>query len=104
MEPQFNDSDTTHVAGFTNNHDYKRKTSHVADTDILLPDTLNMFFARFEENTGPPTRLATKDRGLSFSVANVSKTFKRVTLAKLLAQSASLAAPSEHAQTSWPVC
>ena len=61
--------------------DYKGKTSHVshvADTDVLLPDKLNTFFARFEDNTVPPPRPATKDCGLSFSVADVSKTFKSV--------------------------
>jgi hypothetical protein len=58
--------------------DYKWKTSNVADTDILIPDKLNMFFVRFEDNTVPPTWPATKDWGLSFSVADVSKTFKRV--------------------------
>ena len=58
--------------------DYKRKTSHVKDTDVLLPDKLNTFFAHFEDNTAPPTRPATKDCGLSFSVADVSKTFKCV--------------------------
>ena len=31
--------------------DYKKKTSHVKDTDITLPDKLNTFFARFEDNT-----------------------------------------------------
>jgi hypothetical protein len=41
--------------------DYKGKTNHVADTDVLLPDKLNTFFAHFENNT-----------------ADVSKTFKRV--------------------------
>jgi hypothetical protein len=35
--------------------DYKRKTRHVADTDVLLPDKLNTFFARFEDNTVPQT-------------------------------------------------
>jgi hypothetical protein len=58
--------------------EYKRKTSHVTDTDVLLPEKLNIFFAHFEDNTVPPSRPATKDCGLSFSVANVSKTFKRV--------------------------
>jgi hypothetical protein len=57
---------------------YKKKISHVTDTDVLLPDKLNTFFARFEDNTVPPTRPATKDCGLSFSVADVSNTFKRV--------------------------
>ena len=51
----------------------KRATS---DTDVLLPDKINTFFARFEDNTVPPT--ATKNCGLSFSVADVSKTFKHV--------------------------
>ena len=57
---------------------YEQKTSHVADTDVLLPDKLNTFFARFEDNTVPPTRPATKDCGLSFSVADVSKTVRCV--------------------------
>ena len=30
--------------------DYKKKTSLVTDTDVLLPDKLNNFFARFENN------------------------------------------------------
>ncbi|XP_052317730.1 zinc finger matrin-type protein 4 isoform X1 [Oncorhynchus keta] len=47
--------------------DYKGKTSNVADTDVLLPDKLNTIFIRFQDNTVPPTRLATKDCGLSFS-------------------------------------
>ncbi|KAM9438005.1 uncharacterized protein ACWYII_015679 [Salvelinus alpinus] len=58
--------------------DYKRKISHVAETNALLPDRLNTFFAHFEDNTVPPTWPATKDCGLSFSVADVSETFKRV--------------------------
>jgi hypothetical protein len=57
--------------------DYKGKTSHVTDTDVLLPDKLNTFVVRFEDNTVPPTWPATKDCTLSFSVADVSKTFKR---------------------------
>ena len=44
----------------------------------MLSDKLNTFFARFEDNTVPPTQPATKDCGLSFSIADVSKTFKRV--------------------------
>jgi hypothetical protein len=55
--------------------DYKKNTSPVADIDVLLPDN---FFARFEDNTMPLTRPATRACGLSFSVANVSKTFQRV--------------------------
>ena len=66
-----------YVAGSTDNH-YKRKTSNVTDTDVLLPDKLNTFFAHFEDNTVPPTWPATKDCGLSFTAADVSKTFKRV--------------------------
>jgi hypothetical protein len=54
--------------------DYKRKNSHITDTDILLPDKLYTFFARFQDNTVPPTRSATKDcrLSLSFYVADVS--------------------------------
>ena len=44
----------------------------------MLPDILNNFFARFEDNTVPLTRPATKPCGLSFTAADVSNTFKRV--------------------------
>ena len=47
------------------------------DKDVLLPARLNNFFARFEVNTVPLTRPATKTCGLSFTV-RWSKTFKRV--------------------------
>ena len=53
--------------------DYKGKTSHVVDTDVLLPDKLNPCF---EDNTLPPTRAAPEACELLFSVADVSKTFK----------------------------
>uniref|UniRef100_A0AAZ3QYB7 Pyridine nucleotide-disulphide oxidoreductase domain 1 n=1 Tax=Oncorhynchus tshawytscha TaxID=74940 RepID=A0AAZ3QYB7_ONCTS len=50
------------------------KTVHVTDTDVLLTDKLNTFF---EDNTVPPMRPATKDCAPpSFSVVDVSKTFK----------------------------
>ncbi|CDQ65871.1 unnamed protein product [Oncorhynchus mykiss] len=58
--------------------DYKKKTSPVTDQDVLLPGRLTHFFARFEDNTGPLTRPANKTCGLSFTAAEVSKTFKRV--------------------------
>ena len=45
------------------------------DIKILLPDKLNNFFARFEDNTVPLAWPATKACGFSFSVANVSKIF-----------------------------
>ena len=85
--------------------DYKKKTSPVADI-VLLPDKLNNFFARFEDNTVPLTRPATKACGLSFSVVNVSKTFKRVNPCKATGPDGILSsvASSEHAQTSWLVC
>ena len=47
------------------------------DTDILLRDRLNTFFSRFEDNVVPPTR-PIKDCRLSFSMADVSKSFKSV--------------------------
>jgi hypothetical protein len=60
--------------------DHKKITSHVTDSDVMLPDKLTTFFARFEDNTIPPSWPANKDCALppSFSVANVSQTFKRV--------------------------
>ena len=71
-----------YVAGSTDNHVLQRENHHVADTNVLLPDKLNTFFARFEDNTVPPTWPATKDCGLSFSVVDVSKMFKRFNLRK----------------------
>ena len=58
--------------------DYKKKTSPVSDQDVLLPDRLNNFFARYEDKTVPLTWLVTKTCRLSFTAANVSKTFKRL--------------------------
>ena len=79
VESQLNGSDTRGMwQGLQSITDYKKKTSPVADTDVLLPDKLNHFFARFEDNTVPLTRPATKTCGLSFTSANMSKTFKRV--------------------------
>ena len=76
MESQFNGSDMRHMwQGLQTITDYKRKTSHVADI-VLLLDKLNTFFARFEDNTVPPTWPATKGCGLSFSVNDVSMIFK----------------------------
>ena len=52
VESQFNGSDTRRMwQGLQNITDYKGKTSHVVDTDFLLPDKLNTFFAHFEDNT-----------------------------------------------------
>jgi hypothetical protein len=79
VESQFNCSNTRRMwQGLQTITDYKKKTSPVADIDILLSDKLNNFFVRFEDNTEPPTRPATKDCGLSFSVTDVRKTFKHV--------------------------
>ena len=76
---QFNGSDTRGMwQGLQSITDYKKKTSPVADPNILLPDKLNNFFACFEDNTVPPTRPTTKTCGLSFTAANLSKTFKCV--------------------------
>jgi hypothetical protein len=75
VEKQFNGSDTRCMGQeLWTVTDNKGKTSHVTDTSVLLPDKLNTFFTSFEDNTRPTT----KDCGLSFSVADVSKTFKHV--------------------------
>ena len=61
VESQFNCSDARQMwQGLQTILDYKGKTSHIADT-VLLPDKLNTFFARFEDNTVPPTRPAPRD-------------------------------------------
>ena len=78
-ESQFNSSDTRHMwQGLQTITVYKWKTSHVVDTNILLLDKLNTFSAHFEDHTVPLTRPTTKDSVLSFSVANVNKTFQHV--------------------------
>jgi hypothetical protein len=97
VESQFKGSDTRGMwQGLQPITDYKKKTNPVVDEDVLLPDRLNNFFARFEDNTVPLTWPTTKTCGLSFTAADVSKTFKHV--------NPSTAASSEHAQTSWLVC
>ena len=40
--------------------DYKNKNSHVTDTEVTLPDKLNTFCARFEDNTVPPSPIAAR--------------------------------------------
>jgi hypothetical protein len=58
--------------------DSKGKTSHVTDTDVLLPDKLNTFFTCFEDNSVPRIWASPENCELTFTVADVSKTFKRV--------------------------
>ena len=46
VESQFNGSDMRHMwHGLETITDYKGKTSHVSDTNVLLSDELNIFFA-----------------------------------------------------------
>ena len=80
VELQFNGSDTRGMwQGLQSITDYKKKTNPVTDQDeVLLPDRLNNFFARFEDNTVPLKQRASKTCGLSCTAADVSKTFKRV--------------------------
>ena len=77
VESQFNGSDTRGMwQGLQSITDYKRKTSPVADHNVLLPYKQNLF-AHVEDNTVPLTWSATKTYGLSFTAANGSKKFKR---------------------------
>ncbi|CDQ89576.1 unnamed protein product [Oncorhynchus mykiss] len=74
VESQFNGSDTRGMwQGLQSITDYKKKTSPVTDQDALLPGRLNNFFARFEDNTVPLTRPATKTCKLSFTAAEVHR-------------------------------
>ena len=80
-QSQFNGSDTRCIwQGVQTIMDYKWKTSHVADTDSLLPDKLNIFFTRFKDNKVSPAWANTghEECELSFYVADMSKTFKCV--------------------------
>ena len=54
-----------YLAGSTGNHglQIENQTRHGHILYVLLPDKLNTFFARFEDNTVPPTWPATKDYG-----------------------------------------
>ena len=58
--------------------DNQRLQRENQDTDVKLPDKLNTFFAHFEDNTVPPKQLVTNYCWFSFSMANMSKTFKCV--------------------------
>ena len=61
VESQLNGSNTRCMwQGLQSIMDYKKETSPVADIEVLFPDKLNNFFARFENNTVPLTRPATK--------------------------------------------
>jgi hypothetical protein len=76
VESQINGSNTRRKwQGLQTITDYKQKTSPIEDVNVLLPDKLNNFLARYEDNTVLPTRPATKNNGL---MADMSKTFKRV--------------------------
>jgi hypothetical protein len=55
--------------------DYKGKD--VAEKEVLLPDKLNTFFARFDDNSVPLTQATHEDRRLWFFMANVSKAFNK---------------------------
>ena len=71
VESQFNGAGTRRMwQGLQTVTDHKEKTSHFDDTDILIPDKLNTFFTRFEDNTVPLKLPTTKDCGLSFSMAD----------------------------------
>ena len=65
------------MAGSTVNHGLQKENQPVTDPDALLPDKLNNFFTRFEDNTLPTTRPTTQTGGLYFTSGNVGKTFKR---------------------------
>lgn len=82
VESQFNGSDPRRMwQGLQTIPDYKGKASLIVDTDTLLPDKLNTFSARFEENNiEPPTCASSthKDCFLSFCIADMSKSFKYV--------------------------
>ena len=62
VELQFNGSDKRRMwQGLQEITDYEKKTSHVTDSDVTLPDKLNTYFACFEGNTVSPSRSANND-------------------------------------------
>ncbi len=86
------------ITGFKGN---KPATVNIAAS---LPDELNTFYARFEaHNTAhtesAPTAAAEEVSPLSLSVADVTRSFKRLNIAKLWARMASQAVCSKHALT-----
>ena len=72
-------------------------------TSCFLPDKLNTFFARFEDNTVPCGPLP-RTVGSHCPWLTWVKHLSVLSFARLPAHTASLAASTEHAQTSWLVC
>jgi hypothetical protein len=97
VDSQFNGSDIRRMCKELQTiTDYKVKNSHIADTDVLLPDK-PITFARYEDNTLPP-------RGAALVLCGRLKHLSMLTLARLPTQIASLYASSEQAQTCWLEC
>ena len=62
VESQFNGSDLKRMwRDLQEITDNKNKSSHVTDTDVMLPDKLNTFSACFMDNTVPPSWPVNKD-------------------------------------------
>ena len=65
--------------------DYKGKHSRELPSDTSLPEELNNFYARFEASNAEACMRASAvpdDCAITFSIADVSKTFKQVNIHK----------------------
>ena len=67
-----------YVAGSTVNHGLQKENQPRRGPGCLAPRQTKQLLCPLVENTVPPTRPATKTCGLSFTTANVSKTFESV--------------------------
>jgi hypothetical protein len=69
------------VTGLANYHRLQRETHPELSSDVIIPDKLNGFYARFEASNIEPCMRAPAvpdDCVITLSIADVSKTFKQV--------------------------
>jgi hypothetical protein len=84
--------------------DDKGKHRQELPSDTSLPDELHYFYARFEASNTETCMTASvvpDDFVITFSAADVSKTFKQVNIHKATGQMDNQDVYSKHALTNW---
>ncbi len=88
VEEQFNTNNARSMwQGINNITDYKRNKPTTMNIAASLPDELNLFYARFEAHNpahteSAPAAVAEEASAFSISVADVTRSFKRVNIHK----------------------
>ncbi len=88
VEEQFNTNNARSMwQGINNITDYKRNKPATVNIAASLPDKLNLFYARFEAHNpahteSAPAAVAEEASAFSISVADVTRSFKRVNIHK----------------------